>query len=274
MKRLFVTTDFSTASHNALEYAIGMAQPFGAQVILFHAYQTAVLSGADTVAPVPEEATRVAVQDRLQQHLLAIEPSNVNIQLLHAAGSAAATILATAREQGADLIISGMKQHGKALRQFFGSTVTELAKHTKQPLLVIPEQTSYQPPHKIALASDIAPETDAHVLEALATIGERFHSKVYVVRVIRDRFDEVYELLRHPARLQALPASLDTQYAYTQNKHVTEALQFYIQVEGIQLLAMVPHKHTLLEKWFFKSTTKAMIFKSMVPVLILPGNTE
>lgn len=274
MKILFVSTDFSTASHNALTYAIGMAKAFGAQVILFHAYQVQVLTGVDTVVPVPAEDTRLAVQDRLKQHLLAIQPANVNIRLLHAAGPAAATILATAKEQGADLIISGMKHHGKTLRQFFGSTVTELAKHTKLPLLVVPEEVVYQPLTKIALASDIAPETDGHVLEALTRIGERFHSKVYVVRVIRDRFDEVYELLRHPARLQALPPSLDTQYAYTQNKDVTEALQFYIQAEGIQLLAMVPHKHTLLERWFFKSNTKAMIFKSAVPLLILPENTE
>lgn len=273
MKILFVTTDFSTASHNALEYAIKMAQAFSAQIILFHAYQVQVLTGVDTTVLVPEEDTRTAVEDRLKLHLLSVQPSNVNIRLLHAAGTAASTILQTAIEQGADLIISGMKHHGKALRQFFGSTVTELAKHTKLPLLVVPEEASYQPPHKIALASDIAPETE-HVLDALATIGERFHSKVYVVRVIRDRFDEVYELLRHPARLQALPPSLDTQYAYTQNKNVTEALQFYIHAEGIQLLAMVPHKHTLLEKWFFKSNTKAMIFKSPVPLLILPENTE
>lgn len=275
MKTLFVTTDFSTASHNALEYALGMAKAFGAQVILFHAYEVEVLTGIDTAVVVPEEETRLAVQDRLKQHLLAIQPSTVHIRLLNAAGPAAATILATAREQGADLIISGMKHDHKMLRQFFGSTVTELAKHTKLPLLVVPESASYQQLHKIALASDLVPETDVHTLDALAKIGERFHSKVFIIRVLRDRFDEVYELLHRPARLQALPPTLDTQFAYSQHKDVTEALQFYIHTEGIQLLAMVPHKHTLLEKWFFKSTTKTMIFKSPVPVLILPeGNAE
>lgn len=274
MRTIFVTTDFSTASHNALQYALGMAKAFGAQVILFHAYQPQVLTGVDTTVLVPDEDTRAAVQDRLKQHLLALNQPDTSITLLHAAGVAAATILETAAAQRADLIVSGMKHHGKALRQFFGSTVTELAKHTKLPLLVVPEAATYQRPNKIALASDIAPETDEHTLAALTKIGERFHSKVYVVRVIRDRFDEVFELLHHPSRLQALPPSLDTHYAYTQNKDVTEALQFYIQAEGIQLLAMVPHKHTLLEKWFFKSTTKTMIYKSPVPVLILPENTE
>lgn len=274
MKTIFVTTDFSTASHNALEYGIGMAKPFGAKIILFHAYQVQVLAGVDTAVLVPEDDTKKVGLDRLTQHLRAINQSDVSIELLQGAGPAAATILQAATEQRADIIISGMKQHGKALRQLFGSTVTELAKHTSLPLIVVPEEASYQQPNKIALASDIEPETDVHTLDTLATIGERFHSKVFIVRVLRDRFDEVFELLHRPARLTRLSHLLETQYAYMKNKDVTESLSFYIQAEGIDLLAMVPHKHMLLEKWFFKSNTKAMIFKSQIPLLILPENTE
>ncbi|WP_315821264.1 universal stress protein [Paraflavitalea speifideaquila] len=270
MKTLFVATDFSNAAHNALLYALAMAKPFGAKVILFHAYQVQVLAGVDTAMLVAETDTKKVVEDRLRQHLLAINESEVDIELLYGEGPAARTILETAVAQGADMIISGMKNHGKTFRQFFGSTVTELAQASTLPLIVVPETASYRPPHKIALASDIAPETDSRTLDSLATIGERFHSKLYIVRVIRDRFEEVYELLHRPAKLNRLPNTLETEYTYTQNKSVPEALDFFIHAAQINLLAMVPHKHTLLEKWFFKSNTKAMIFKSDIPLLILP----
>ena len=36
---------------------------------------------------------------------------------------------------------------------------------------------------------------------------------------------------------------------------------------------MVPHKHSLLERWFVKSTTRSMIFKTRIPLLILPEVT-
>jgi nucleotide-binding universal stress UspA family protein len=270
MKTLFVATDFSNAAHNALVYSLAMAKPFGAKVIVFHAYQIQVLTGVDTAVLVPETDTKAVVEDRLRQHLLAINESEVDIELLYSEGPAAPTILATAVAKGADMIVSGMKDHGKTFRQFFGSTVTALAKITTLPFIVVPEAAGYQPPLKIALASDIAPETDTHILDCLASIGERFHSKLYIVRVIRDRFEEVLELKHRPARLDRLSPTLETAYTYTQSKHVPEALDFFIHAAQINLLAMVPHKHTLLEKWFFKSNTKAMIFRSDIPLLILP----
>lgn len=270
MRTIFVATDFSNASHNALQYALGMAAPFRARVILFHAYTPQVISGADSAIVVPVEETMRIVKDRLVQHVCALPNAVPPIEQLQEEGPAAETILKVARAQQADIIISGMKRDGKKFRQIFGSTVTELANLTNIPMLVVPEEASYRPPQKIALASDIAPETAIHTLDALSEIGERFHSKVFIVRVISNRFEEVYELLHRPAKLNRLSRALETQYTYAQHKDVAEAINFFIQAEGIHLLALVPHKHTLLEKWFFKSTTKTLIFKSHVPLLILP----
>ena len=273
MKTLFITTDFTNASHNALQYGIAMARALGARIILFHAYQLQVVTGVDTVLAIPEETTVSGVQDRLAQHLLALGEVDVPIEVMAAEGQASRTILQVAAAQHADLILTGMKGHSKLFRQLLGSTVTDLARHTKIPLIVVPETASYRRPTRIALASDIAPETDAHTLDVLKEIGEKFLSKVYIVRVIKDRFDEVFELTHRPAKLNKLSRALDTQYMYTQHKDVAEALGFFLEAEQIDLLAMVPHKHTLLEKWFFKSTTKEMIFKSPVPLLVLPERT-
>lgn len=274
MKTLFITTDFTNASHNALTYGIAMARALGARIVLFHAYQLQVMAGIDTTVAIPEADTRAAVLDRLSQHLLALGDTGVRIDILAGEGQASRTILQVAKAQQADLIITGMKGHSKLFRQLFGSTVTDLAKYTTIPLLVVPETANYRKPARIAVASDIAPETDAHTLDALTEIGERFTSKVFVVRVIKDRFDEVYELLHRPAQHNRLSRSLDTHYTYARNKDVAEALGFFIEAEKIDLLALVPHKHTLLEKWFFKSTTKEMIFKSPVPLLVLPEHTK
>jgi len=274
MQTILVTTDFTNASHNALLYGLGMARAFKARIILFHAYQLQAMAVPDmATVVVPEEATRVAVMDRLSQHLRAVGDAGIDVELLAVEGQASRAIVQAAEERKADLIISGMKSHSKTFRQIFGSTVTDLAKHTHTPLIVVPEDAHYQPPSKIALASDIEPETDVHTLDALAEIGERFQSKVFVIRVISNRFEEVYELLHKTEKLNRLSRKLETQFTYAQNKDVADALSFFVQAERINLLAMVPHKHTLLEKWFFKSTTKAMIFKSPVPVLVLPEKT-
>ena len=273
MNTILIATDFTNASHNALLYGLGMARAFKANVILFHAYQIQVLAVPEMAIAVPKEDTRAAVLDRLSQHLRATGDAGVNVEKVTAEGPSARAIIEAARKHKADIIICGMKNHSKTFRQIFGSTATDLAKHSPIPVIVVPEEAHYQAPARIALASDIEPETDVHTLDTLSEIGERFQSKMFIVRVISNRFEEVFELTHCSSKLTPLSRKLDTQFSYAQNKDVAEALSFFVQAEHVNMLALVPHKHTLLEKWFFKSTTKAMIFKSPIPVLVLPEHT-
>jgi nucleotide-binding universal stress UspA family protein len=271
MKALFVATDFSTASHNAFLYSLQLAHSLEAKVILFHAFQQMTLPNLEPTVVIPRQEMQQLVLDRLNQHLKAAASAvQVPVEVHCAEGPCVATILDEARKAQADLIISGMKESGKGLRQLFGSTVTGLARHSTIPMLVIPEEAGYKQPATIALASDIAPETDVHTLDALSVIGQRFHSKIYIVRVISDRFEEVFELLDRPAKFSRLSRALETQYEYYKNKHVTDTLTDFVQQQQVDLVALVPHQHSLLERLFFKSTTKSMIFKSSVPLLILP----
>lgn len=270
MQTILVATDFSDASHNAFVYGVGMARAFGAKLILFHACQLPTIASVEPMIPLPETDTDVVVQDRLRQHLLAVDTTGISIELLQETGPASRSIVAAATTHQAGVIICGIQEGGRLIRRLFGSTVTELATHTPIPLIAVPASANYQPPHTIALASDIVPEAGEHTLDLLSEIGLRFHSKVYIVRVLSDRFDEVYELKHHPTHLHRLPRALETQYAYTQHKDVSDALSFLVQAMPVQLLAIVPHQHSLLEKLFFGSTTKAMIAKTTVPLLVLP----
>lgn len=64
--------------------------------------------------------------------------------------------------------------------------------------------------------------------------------------------------------------TLDPIYACIAGKDVPEVLNDFTSVYNINLLALLTHKHDLLERLFFKSTTRAMIFKTPIPLLILP----
>jgi nucleotide-binding universal stress UspA family protein len=270
MQTILVATDFSNASHNAFVYGLGMARAFGAKLILFHSCQLPVAASLEPVIPLPEIESDAIVQDRLRQHLLAVDTSGITVELLQATGPVSSSIIETATAHQAGVIICGIQEGSRLFRRLFGSTVTDLATHTPIPLIAVPASAHYQPPHTIALASDIVPEEGEHTLDMLSEIGLRFHSKVYIVRVLSDRFDEVYELKHHPTHLHRLSRALETQYAYTQHKDVSDALSFLVQTMPVQLLAIVPHQHSMLERLFFGSTTKAMIAKTTVPLLVLP----
>jgi nucleotide-binding universal stress UspA family protein len=271
MKTLLVATDFSTASHNAFKYSLELASSLEAKIVLFTAFQPVAIASPETAIIITADELRQTSQASLQQQLrTAGIPVKVPVELRCEEGEAVKAILEEAGKLKADFIITGIKDHGKGFRQFFGSTVTGLAKHSTIPLLVIPEQAPFKQPGRIALANDITIETDAHTLDALTFLGQCFHSKVYILRIIDNRLTEVFELMDRPAKLATLERTLETEYAYYKSKHITEALGDFVHKQQINLLALIPHHHGFMERVFHKSQTKSMIFRSDIPLLILP----
>ena len=271
MKTILVATDFSEAARSALLYATALAKDLNARIVLFSAYQMVPGPIADSMTIVSPAEMKELTQRQLDTEILAIDISNtLSIKTCYEESMPVDGILQAAKEEQAELIVVGMKSSNKALRKIIGSTVTSLARETTTPLVVVPEGAKYAQLLTIALASDLAPETDTQTIEALRQIGARFQSKLFIVRVIKDKSQQVYEILNRPARLSKVIRSLDPAYEYPENKNIPGALDEFINTHHVDMLAMVPHKHSLLERWFVKSTTRSMIFKTHIPLLILP----
>lgn len=271
MKTLFVATDFSPASHNAFLYSLELAKALPAKIILFHAYQQVVIPNPETAVVVLDEEQQKMAEDRLHQHLRAAGKNvSCTVELMYREGLPAVAIGENAVRLKADYIVTGIKESGKGFRKWFGSTITALMRHCSIPQLVIPEDIHYHPPSRLALANDMTIDTDAHTLDPLIAIGQCFHSKVYILRINRHKLEEVYELLDRPARLGNLQRVLETEYQYFHNKHIGEAIIDFVAHEKLDMLAFIPHHHQFLERLFGKSHSKEMIFKTKVPLLLLP----
>lgn len=270
MKTILVATDFSPASRNAAKYGVELARAFSGKVILTTAYQQVPVSVTEPLVLVAPDMAAFARQT-LQAEANALSTGiAAPVEILAIEGVATHSIVEAAKELNADLIIVGMKGSGKATRRFFGSTATSLARKTTIPLLVIPEGVSYKNPATIALASDIAPHPGIHLLDALQTLVGKFHSALYVVRIIAKKSDEVMEILNRPFPLGQMVEKMEPLYEYPVDKNITKALHDFISTHHVDMLAMIPHKEALPERWFLRSNTREMIFITDIPLLILP----
>ena len=272
MKTILVATDFSTAAHNASLYAVELARAFNARIILCNVFQQVPVPVSEIpVITMEEMAVRVERQLKEEKKLLS-EGNDVPIELFFKPGIADRIILKAVTEKGADIIIAGMKKDNVTIRHIFGSTVTQLVKNLEVPMLVVPEEITYTSISTIALANenDVAPDSDARLLDTLRLLGERFHSKLYLVRIAKDRFHEAYEVLNRPFKISRMVKTLDPIYECIVGKDVPEALKDFTSGYKINLLALLTHKHDFWERLFIKSTTRAMIFETPVPLLILP----
>jgi len=270
MKTFLIATDFSPASRSATRYGIALARAFNGRVILVNAYPHVPVAVTEPLIFTAPDMGAWATQ-KLQEEADSLNSENVTpVEILAKEGPYTDAILDVAKEMNADLIIAGMKGSGKATRRFFGSTVTSLARKTSTPLLVIPEEASYKSPQTIALANDISGQAGTHLLDALSGLVEKFHSKLYIVRVITKKSDEVVEVLNRPSNLTTMAGEMEPLYEYPMDKNITKALDNFTSTHQVDMLVMIPHKESLPEKWFLRSNTREMLFKTDIPLLILP----
>lgn len=274
MKRLLISTDFSPASDRAVEYGFKLAAALDATVTLVAAYEEIPVPVTDTMSMVIIDAADVKhlVEERLalQQSIFQKDMAQP-IQTLAIKGSVVSSILHTASELQADLIVSGMKGKGKSVRKLFGSTVTALAKKTPIPLLVVPENALYEPPAEILLGDDIRQNTNIHILDPLIELVAIFNSKLYALHVIQQGTREYLNILHNRTPLQDLDKTWDIKYEYEMGGNVVARLNEFARTHRIGMVVMTPHPHTLPERWFMKSHTREMIFEARVPLLVLPG---
>ena len=64
------------------------------------------------------------------------------------------------------------------------------------------------------------------------------------------------EVLNRPSNLSEMVGKLDPLYEYPLDKHITKALDNFISTHQVDMLAMIPHKESLPERWFLRSNTR------------------
>jgi nucleotide-binding universal stress UspA family protein len=139
MNRLLIATDGSPAADAAVEAGVQLAAEQDAGVVFLH-----VVDAIDVVAPAfgpivvhPVEQSDPKEDDILTAAAEVARAQDVPFELKLVAGFDYETILATADEIEAELIVIGSNRHGALGTTFFGSVSKELLKRARRPVLVV-----------------------------------------------------------------------------------------------------------------------------------------
>ena len=148
-------------------------------------------------------------------------------------------------------------------------STTTLAQKTQVPLLVVPEEATFSPPVAIALAEDVSMQKTTETPEPVRKLLAKFHSKLFVVRVFNKQQGEVIEVAYDPSDGRRTVGAFSPLHEIAGNKHVARALENFIGENPINILVMQPQRWTPPERWFLRSNTEEMIFRTTIPLLIL-----
>ncbi|WP_018617452.1 universal stress protein [Segetibacter koreensis] len=274
MKTILIATDFSSAARNATIYGFELARLIRAKVILFTAFTMPAALPESSLYLTSKELERNSYKQLLDEAETIDPRRTIALETQSRQGPVSSSILSAALEYKASYIIVGMKERGKEIRKYFGSAVTDLCKHSQVPLIVVPADAVFSIPKTIALASDITDDTDIQILEPLKKIVEKFESRLFVVRVIKNSMDEVASRVIKSKKLIWFLTSLYPSYVFPKARNVAKAMIAFVKQYAVDLVAVIPHEHTLFERLFTKSVTKNMIFRTPVPLLILPEKKD
>lgn len=274
MRKLLFPTDFSTTADNAFVYALQLAQAFEAEITLFHAFTYTTAQALLAPADVLEEVSAVRHDEALahfeRYEEIAREDAQVHINLYHVVrpGFAADVILEVCESVQPDLVIMGTKGSSNLAHDVFGSVTTSVLKAAKCPVLAVPEKARFMGISKIAYATDFR-EKNLRNLYLLAQFAHKLKAETCAVHVETGSLPDKAEIQEMEDRY-TLGMEFDTMALHIVSAtSVGKGLQAFIATQGIDVLALHPHRRAFFQELLHPSLTQQMALHAHTPVLAL-----
>ena len=143
LKKILVGLDGSTGSARALDWAIELAKALDAEIVAVHVAELLTPSALGLgLAPIDlPDNWMDDLRERFENEWTApIKLAGVKYRTIFEAGAPAPTLIAIARDQHPDLIVTGSRGLGGFGELLLGSVSHRLVLHAHMPVVVIPPE--------------------------------------------------------------------------------------------------------------------------------------
>lgn len=276
MRNIIVPTDYSENATHAMHYAAALARAARARLILYHAFPYPVIT--DVPAEVVQEFVDSTVADhrhRLEVLKEALEKQyGIEVACLAEAGSVAFGMHDLAARENADLAVMGLRGSNPALNVLMGSATTEVMRRGKVPLLIVPADAAFKNPERILFACDNPLIDNPAVVRPLKDLAALSGAEIEVIRIDPDLDITADAFQPRPSNLEEHLGTFKHVYTFEVGEGVRESILEAIGKTGADVLAMIPHRHSLWAYLFGKSDTLSVALHTTVPVLVLAEKGE
>lgn len=296
MKTILVPIDYSDESQNILAYALELARTISADVIVFHAFfpimsPPASYNAADVVLALEGGKRRELEQfthkvKEVVAHTYCLHTSlvtdtatdrrisdfdGVHISCIAKMGGPYEAIKEAIRKYNADLVVMGM-QEGEALSQaLLGSTTISMMQDSPIPILALPKGATFKGLRSVLFAADLHKLPVGADLRLLREFVKAMQAKLQVLHLYRtQRQFEEFEAQDALDTLSRNFEGVDYDVSFDLCEHVAAGIQRYVREQQVDLLVLIPQKHTLFERLLDKSVTGKITAHPLVPLLSLP----
>lgn len=280
MKKILVPTDFSDNASKAVEYAVELASRTNTEIILLNAF-AAVDGSLSPAKGVLEEYNNRIMADAKEKLKVLKEniekKSAIKVYTKFINGGIRESILKSAEEENADLIVMGTRGASGINRMLWGSTTASIIGTSTIPVLAIPHRAEWRGIKNILFATRQFTTDDKTFIPVLE-LAEMESALVHVA-VFTDTDDkDLANYLDHSRLLIAYQETLPSKYKqvkfkteHLEGKEFDDTIKKYIKEYTIDLLVMTTHKCGFWDRIFNRSMTRSMAYHTKIPLLAIPA---
>lgn len=270
MKTIIGATDFSAAAMNAASYAWDMAKAIGADLHFLHSFQLPVSYSDVAIMMSVDEMQHIAEADlknfitELKQKKGAEVPVTGEVRM----GAFFQELETLCEEYRPYAVILGSQGTTAAERFFFGSHAVKAMKNLNWPLITVPPGASFHAIKRIGLACDFNKVVDTMPVEEIRQLLTDFNAELHILNTApKENFDP--EVVFESGMLQEMLEGVTPHYHFITHENTDTGILEFAEQNGIDLLLVLPRRHSLFDSLVHKSHTREFVLHSHVPVMAL-----
>jgi nucleotide-binding universal stress UspA family protein len=261
MDTIIVATDFSSPAENAMLYAGSIAAKLKSPIILLHVYQVPVSMAEVPVMMISIDELKAGGEEGLskaKQVLQNVYPS-INISVENRMGDVKDELQELCKTVSPLAIVIGRHMSTGLERFLFGNTLISVVRHSRFPVIVVPDTFTNREIRNVALAVD-EPEDELPEAMIRSFVGA-LDAALHIIHVqIPDTEQKEYS---------ALASQLNARYTVVYNDQFFNGVESYLKENQIDLLITLPHKHSIVERLVFKTHTEELLKKLSIPIVCM-----
>ncbi|AHM58393.1 UspA domain-containing protein [Flammeovirgaceae bacterium 311] len=276
MKTILIATDYSRCANNALEYAAALAKGLHARLVVFYAFNLALVPPTTAADYVPDVDDLIWENNERLNTIGAKVSEAYGIEVIGV--STTDLVLDGLKKQvkkfDVDLLVLGLR--GKSIfTRVLGTITTSVIKRSKCPVLLVPEDAAFRGIRKILFACNYRYLSSNSKLEAIYEIASTYQAQVQILHVEKDvdfipsHFQK--HINRNKTNMEELLRGIKHNYRFLHEDDIHEGIKRGTEELNADVLVMVPHKPVFLKSLIHPSVTKKMVLHTHIPLLALPN---
>tara|TARA_R110002126_G_scaffold277560_1_gene423497 strand:+ start:61757 stop:62596 length:840 start_codon:yes stop_codon:yes gene_type:complete len=277
MKNILLPTDFSENSWNAILYAINFYENETCTFYLLH-----VEGFGSMVTDTPYIPESIAFEGdfinpakiKLKQILKRIShtfSSNKKhkFYLLAEYNYLVDAVKKYVKEKKIDLIVMGTKGASGIKEKIIGSNTGNVITKISCTTLVVPKKAKFKIPKEIVFPTDFIQNFTFHLLQPIINIIKKKGSSLRIVHITKQNTLLSTEQQQNKHLLKDAFQNYNCSFHNLSTKKVEEAVLFFAEDRGIDLIVMVAKNVNYFQHLFFQSRAEKISFHTNLPFLIL-----